>query len=404
MANSILTIQGLSIRARGKPVLKDVHSSLLPTGLTALMGPVGTGKSTLLKWLCLKADPAIYTAELDFAEYFHGPLRQHNRPQLFAQRQGMTLDQAMLYLDVMLSANPALICLDEPTASMTPEEADLFLARLDILKQSRAFLVISHNQLHMRDHADHVLLLAGGGVYENTPASEFFSQARTEAGRQFAGTGWVAVPGLDTPSHHLNPELRETPDGLGLRGVGAEGRLRAVLGDQIFVYEQPERPEQVAADMTVLSMAGCRLTGRATPLAKARQSGLGDTGPRLLPLPDDISPASFSAVRAGCRIVQTLLKDGGSVAFLQSRADQDTAILVGMQLIFLGVRAALAAEIVAELLGHPASNTETENMLYDFELSTDLEKEGIDPTAYALVQPDISWIEEQVTGQKNSPG
>ena len=387
---------------QGKPILRDVTFALPAVGMTALMGPVGTGKSTLLKWLCMKADPAIYAAQVRQAVYFHAPLSRRNHPPLFAQRQAMTIDQMMLSFDVMLSTNPPLICVDEPTVGMTAQDVARLMDRLTRIAQGRSVLLISHDQRLVRDHADHVLLLAGGRVQENTPAAEFFAHARTEAGRQFVGTGWTNVPGLDTPAHHLSPEMRALPDALGLRVIGAEGRLLSVLDRRILVYDCPDTPGHLATDAPALAAAGVATLVSLAALPGADQLTLRATGIAGWQVPRGIATGTLALDRARCKALQAELDSRGALAFLRRPGDRDTAIAIAMQLIQDGIRADASAAMAARLCDLPALAPETENRLYDLELSLDLERDGADPDAFVLDQPDISWIEAQLAQRKGA--
>ncbi|MEL6206337.1 MAG: ABC transporter ATP-binding protein, partial [Pseudomonadota bacterium] len=256
MAGPILNVEGLTLRAQGKLVLSDQSFSLPPTGLTALMGPVGTGKSTLLKWLCRRADPKIYSAEVERADYFFAPLGPRNHPLLYGQKQAQSFEQMMMHFSVHLSSNPALICIDEATADLTPKDSERVMERLATMAQSRALLVVSHNQHHMRSYSDHVMLLAGGCVQEFTPTPEFFEAPRSDAGRQFVGSGWVVMAGVDTPSHHLSHDLRTLPFEVAVQAAGANGRLQEIVKGKLYTYALPHDMREPQAEAAALANAG----------------------------------------------------------------------------------------------------------------------------------------------------
>ncbi len=397
MPQSILTIQGLHLDAGGKPVLRDVDLTLPATGMTALMGPVGTGKSSLLKWLCGRADPACYQARVQQAVYFNQPLTYRNRPPLYGQRQGQTLDQMMLHLSVLLSTNPALLCVDEPTAELSSEESARVMERLALVARGRAVLVVSHKQSEMECYADQVVLLAGGKIQETTPSAQFFTAPQTEAGRQFLGSGWVTTAGIDTPSHHLRPDLRDSPEFHPGRPAGAEGRLREVLVGQLYVYDAPGDPSALDRDAAELVgrgidwMVGSRATSSRTCATLASAGFVLST----LPEGRDIAVLGplIRSFRAG-------ITAGKPLTILANGQDPDLLRSLGLLLIALGAPAERAATTVAEIAGLSALDPALEQDLWDFELSSDLERDGINPQAYRIEAPSIPYDSVQIVARR----
>ncbi|MDJ1008369.1 MAG: ATP-binding cassette domain-containing protein [Paracoccaceae bacterium] len=377
MYQAVLHIEGLSLWARSKPVLEDVDFALPPVGLTALLGPVGTGKSTLLKWLCAKADPAIYTAEVRRAQYFYAPLTARNRPLLYAQQQGQSFEQMMQSFSVQLGSNPPLFCLDEPTANLTPSESQRVMERLAVIAQSRSVLLISHNQALIRPYADQVMLLAGGRLQEIAATEQFFQSPRTEAGRQFVGSGWVLAPGLGTPAHHLSPELRAERVEVGIETIGADGRLLSLCGGKAFVYNLPEDGTAPPSDADALREAGIDTLVVPETQESVVAGSLGQFGIELAGL--DTAPASpgFAAVRARCQSVQARRDTGNRLAFVRLGDAPTATRAVTLQLVYMGVPACTAGEIAAELLGGPGLAPATEQELWDFELMLDVESDDI---------------------------
>lgn len=394
MNSAILDVEGLTLRAAGKLVLKDLSFRLPPTGMVALMGPVGTGKSSLLKWLCARADPAVYSAEVTRTEYFRAPLTRRNRPLLFAQRQALKLDQMMMRLNVLLDSNPALICVDEPTAELMPKESDALMNRLAVVAQSRAVLVISHNQREMQDYSDQVMLLAGGRLQEITPTRQFFETPTTEAGRQFVGSGWVVGAGVDTPTHHLNSDLRPMPFVPEVRMVGAEGRLTSIAEGKLYVLDLPTSAAEVHSIPGALAAHGIA-TLVPTRAAAATAAELALSGPTVIPLPDEGAEPDLAASRRFAGVLNARMEAGGALAFLSAAGDPEVARVVAFQLVMMGISADKAAQVAARLLGRDCLEPEAEQAIWDFELAGDLESDGVDPQAFRVESPDIAWIEAQ---------
>jgi ABC-type branched-subunit amino acid transport system ATPase component len=396
MTRPILEVEGLTLRVQGKLVLKDLDFALPATGITALMGPVGTGKSTLIKWLCAKADPEIYSSEVRRAEYFYAPLSRRNRPLLYGQKLAQTFEQMMMHFSVLLSSNPPLICVDEPTAEMSAAESERVMERLAMIARSRALLLISHNQAQVHDYADSVMLLAGGRLQEITPTRQFFDAPQSIAGQQFVGSGWAVTAGVETPAHHLSHDLRALPFEIAVEPVGADGRLRSVCPGKIFVYDLPADLGALPGDADAFSAVGID----ALICAERDISSVADTlacmGVTSIRLPDVEADAAFSAARARCRALQARLEAGGTLTFLRIGRGSVATQAIALQLVFMGVPADKVACIAATLQGDATLPPEAEQELWDFELARDLESDGVDPQGFRIDAPDISWIENQV--------
>ncbi|NPD14384.1 AAA family ATPase [Xinfangfangia sp. D13-10-4-6] len=378
MADPILVVEGLCVRAKGRIIFDGLDFALPATGMTALMGPVGTGKSSLIKWLCARAEPAIYKIEYRRADYFFAPLTRRNRPLLYAQRQAKTVEQMFTLLSLHLKSNPALICIDEITADLAPADSERVMERLSIMARSRALLVVSHNQQEVRDYADHVMLVAGGRMQEFTPARQFFETPQTDAGRQFVGSGWVVTREPGTPDHHLSAEMRELPFDLTIEPVGGNDRLLSLCGGKLFLLDLeadgalPPGVVPGAAEISALiCLPGVPATG--VPATGALTStGLTSTSLPAVRLPDAGPTGDFAADRARIALLRARMAAGGSPAILRCGNHHEVARLVALLLISMQVSADKASDMAARLLGLPALDVETEQELWDFELAQDL--------------------------------
>jgi ABC-type branched-subunit amino acid transport system ATPase component len=396
LADAILTIQGLALRVGDRQLLQDVGFALAPTGMTALMGPVGAGKSLLLRWLCGKADPTVFTADVRRADYFLAPLSRRNHPPLLAQKQGLGLTQMMRLLDLILAENPPLICLDEPTFGLHPEEAERMMQRLALIARSRALLVVSQNQREMQTHAQRVLLLANGQVQEDTPTNQFFTAAETEAGRLFLGRGSGVASGIDPDlqgPRRLVPSrpLRPVPQDLDLLPVGCSGRLCSVLGDQVFVLLLQKPQGLSRSEAAALAGAGVRSVAIFSPLSGSEALALLAYGLAGLKLPAPNPVEGLPTLRACCRSLQEALADQGPLVFLRRAEDRLVGFTLALFLVSLGVRAHLAADLAAEVDGVDQPDPAAESRLYDVELSLDLERDGSEPAPLVARLPDRAW-------------
>ena len=228
-----------------KVILSSLQLQIAPCAITVLMGPVGGGKSTVLRSLAGLNDENPRFAQWGQLRYAGQPLAGVHRPHLVRQHVRLMqssvqdslselLPQAHLlsgldrrawceaYLDRMgfadikpllaqttvelsamhqravailreAAAQPLLLMCDEPTADLQDYDAYLLLELLKRIARERAVLLVTHNQRHAQRVADHVLLLAGGAVQETSRADHFFSAPYSPAGQQFVRSGSCAV-------------------------------------------------------------------------------------------------------------------------------------------------------------------------------------------------------------------
>ena len=247
---SELTFHRFGVAFGQRVVLAEMELHLAPRGIDVLMGPVKTGKSTLLRTLAgLYQGHALHRTwglvSLDGAA-----LDDDNRPAL-VQQQVRLLDQTVLQvlrqaipsadavrspaawrewaaqlltehgqaawaarLDAPLmdcplhmqrtllilsqvAARPRLLMIDEPTAGLSEPDAHTMIQWLRTLGQQCKLLVSLHNQRQARALADAIVLMGGGRVLAYQPVEEFFSRPANELVQQFVQTGSLSLPSPD---------------------------------------------------------------------------------------------------------------------------------------------------------------------------------------------------------------
>jgi ribose transport system ATP-binding protein len=302
-AQLVLELRGLSKRFPGVVALQDVSFDLLEGEAHVLVGENGAGKSTLVKILSgiyqpdegeilldgqmvsLKDPHSAQTMgistvhqELNLIPHldvgkniFLGrePVRggagvidwselyQEARDQLLAL--GITLDphtqvrklgvalQQMTEIAKALVAKARVLILDEPTAAITAEEAEILFKLVDRLKaQGTAIIFISH---HLEDAArigDRVTVLRDGRYVATLPIAEASPRhlIRLMVGRELTqqfpkqppnpGTVALRVTGLNRAGvlHDVSFEVRrgELVGIAGLVGAGRTEVARAIFG------------------------------------------------------------------------------------------------------------------------------------------------------------------------------
>jgi ATP-binding cassette, subfamily B, multidrug efflux pump len=203
----------------GPPVLKDVSAHIHPGEKLAVVGPTGSGKSTIIRLLARFYDfprGSIYLDGVDlmdvpsavvrrrigivlqdfhvFAGTVHDNISLGNpeitrekveqaaryvHAQEFIERlplgydtplveRGQNLSQGqrqLLAFARVLAADPEILVLDEATASIDTETEQLIQDALRVLTRGRTSIIIAH-RLQTIQEADRVLVLKGGEVRE----------------------------------------------------------------------------------------------------------------------------------------------------------------------------------------------------------------------------------------------
>lgn len=256
---SLLELRNFGTAFGQKIVLAEISLEIPATGAVILLGPSGTGKSTLLRTLAglSAASPSFRT----WGEAFYNGeiLSDRERPELVAQsaqlmmssvlnnvmvnlseRAQLThaqqrelaprllqqaglpelcnkLDELVVSLPLALQrhlailrqvvARPRLLCIDEPTTGLNDAESARLLNYMREESTRRAMLVTLHNQRHARLLGGMGILLAGGYIQEQQEIPALFDSPISPAARDFARTGSCTVANPDTPSEDLDESL-----------------------------------------------------------------------------------------------------------------------------------------------------------------------------------------------------
>jgi putative ABC transport system ATP-binding protein len=234
-------LRGVTQERVGRVVLRDISLDLPRDAVTALVGPSGAGKTSLLRLLNRLDDPVAGEIILDgraLGEYPIGALRRRvgfvfQAPTMFPGTVGANLqaaaslrqvgdtrpapaiddvlaavelgtdyatrdatrlsggEQQRVALARALMTRPDVLLLDEPTAALDPEIAERLMHTVARLAAERAVTVImvTHRLSEAQLASSHVVVLEAGEVVEVGATAQLFSaptQARTRA---FLGLG-----------------------------------------------------------------------------------------------------------------------------------------------------------------------------------------------------------------------
>ena len=239
MGEALLTISHLKKQYGDNTVLEDISLTVHRGEALVVVGPSGCGKSTLLR--CINALEPIQGGEIRLGEDTIDS-KSKNLPAL-RQRIGMVFQSYELFphLSVMdnillapckvqkrkkeevrqealallervglldkeksyprelsggqkqrvaivraLCMHPEILLFDEVTAALDPEMVrEVLDVILDLARQGRTMIIVTHEMQFAKAVADRVIFLDGGQVVEEAPPQTFFEHPKTERAKQF---------------------------------------------------------------------------------------------------------------------------------------------------------------------------------------------------------------------------
>ena len=239
MAEPILTVEHL-IKAYGEtPVLDDISFAVKPGEVIVVVGPSGCGKSTLLRCLNgleptqsgrvrLGSETVAYGGKnltqlrqrigMVFQSYelfphmtvldnvLLAPTKVQKRPKAEVQQEAEALldrvgllakknsyprelsggQKQRVAIVRALCMHPEILLFDEVTAALDPEMVrEVLDVMLDLAKQGKTMIIVTHEMHFARDVADRILFMDGGVVVEEGPAKELIDHPREERTKQF---------------------------------------------------------------------------------------------------------------------------------------------------------------------------------------------------------------------------
>ena len=242
MAKELLQIEHLTKRYGEKTVLEDLSLTVREGEVLVIVGPSGCGKSTLLRCInalepiqggtvALDGEPVARESKLlpalrqkigmvfqSYELFPHltvldnvtlAPRKVQKRDRADAEREAGELlervglgDRARDYPRQLsggqkqrvaivraLIMHPEVLLFDEVTAALDPEMVrEVLDVLLDLARQGRTMLIVTHEMSFARAVADRVIFLDGGKIVEEAAPEEFFERPRTERAQKFLNT------------------------------------------------------------------------------------------------------------------------------------------------------------------------------------------------------------------------
>lgn len=226
----------------GTEVLKDISLEIHKGDIVAIIGPSGTGKSTLLRCLNYLTVPSegkirigecrvdakshtkeeVYALRRKFSMVFQQFNLFKNKTALENVMEALTKVQKMPKAEAeeiskrlleqvgmgdrmdfypsklsggqqqrvgiarALAVNPEVILFDEPTSALDPEWVKEVLATIqEVAKEGRTMIIVTHEISFARQVANRILFMEEGKIQVDAPPEEFFSDTKQERLQQF---------------------------------------------------------------------------------------------------------------------------------------------------------------------------------------------------------------------------
>ncbi len=246
--------------------LKDVNAEIERGEVVSVIGPSGTGKSTLLRCINLLEMPTSGEILIDgqaitdpkckahllrrrmgmvfqsFNLFNHmniienimvGPVSVLGRSRQEAYEKGMELlkavglaDKALSFPDELsggqkqraaiartLAMEPEIVLFDEPTSALDPTMVGEVLSVIrNLAKQGLTMMIVTHEMKFARDVSTRVFYMDQGEIYEDGSPEQIFDNPQRERTRQFIRRLKVFETVIDSPNYDfigINGKLEE---------------------------------------------------------------------------------------------------------------------------------------------------------------------------------------------------
>ncbi|MCK5359912.1 MAG: ATP-binding cassette domain-containing protein [Gammaproteobacteria bacterium] len=424
--DSILSLRDYGVCFGKRRILSNINFDIDETGITHILGPCGSGKSTLFRSLAGMNNKSSLFRTHGEAFYMGEALGLCDQPVMLEQKpahllvnifeslvanlpERATLDQQqqkalvvrlldfyelhyfnelldqpmtqlsladrrlILILSIVATA-PAMIMLDEPTAGLEEEDADKILRLIDIIGEKRAVMLVQHNQQQAKKLGGRAFLLAGGIMQEDGSTEQLLTAPCSVAGQEFMGSGTCATPALDAKPEELDegfldrynsviPEVSATPIKI---PFGPRG-FRWITRNSLAATPRPGLLSDLELDLKSLAKVKidwlvCLEMEKTVPEQDARERGI-----RIRHLPiEDMQVPSVEEARKLAEEINGWLKAGKRIAVHCKAGLGRTGTIIAVYFVYTGLTPEQAIQKVRNVEPRMIQSNEQEVFITNF--------------------------------------
>jgi ABC-type polar amino acid transport system ATPase subunit len=238
-ADAVLRIEGLVKRFGARTVLDGIDLEVAPGQVVVIVGPSGTGKSTLLR--CINGLENIHGGRIlfegrpvlahskevitvrrhigmifqSFNLYPHlsafrnvtlAPMKVLGEPRTVVEERARSLfrkvrlehrahaypsqlsggEQQRVAIARALAMNPTMLMFDEPTSALDPETVgDVLIVMEDLAREGRTMLVVTHEMGFARHVGSRMIFMDEGRIVEDAAPKDLLDRPRNPRTQQF---------------------------------------------------------------------------------------------------------------------------------------------------------------------------------------------------------------------------
>lgn len=245
----MLNIENLSLRLGENDILKNIDLNVTKGEVVSLIGPSGTGKTSLLRCINVLEEPEAGTITLENDTYDYSGISQRDKlslrrktamvfqqynlfknktvlenvmeAQVLVQKKSKqdAYDSSLQQLEKVglkdkiesyptelsggqqqrvsiaraLAVNPEVILFDEPTSALDPELVGEVLKTIsDVAKSGMTILLVTHEMTFAKDISDKTVFMDHGQIEEQGTPEGIFNRSQNPRTRQFLNQFYTA--------------------------------------------------------------------------------------------------------------------------------------------------------------------------------------------------------------------